>query len=244
MNHAGEIEPLSRLARPHVAIITTIAPVHLEFFGSLAKIADAKAEIFLGLEPGGAARPQSRHRAIRSAQAPRQGSRCRAHRVVRRACKGRCAPAQMRAACRDCSTVRGRHPRHRAHLQDRRAGPASGGQFACGAGGRGAGRRRSRAGGAGARRTQAVVRPRRADRDRSARRRRRSSSTRATMPIRPRCAPRSRCSARRRSVRTAGASPCSATCWNSVRRGRALHRGLLEAGASPMRSISCSAAGR
>src|SRR5690242_1077924 len=55
MNHAGEIEPLSRLARPHVAIITTIAPVHLEFFGSLAKIADAKAEIFLGLEAGGAA---------------------------------------------------------------------------------------------------------------------------------------------------------------------------------------------
>jgi UDP-N-acetylmuramoyl-tripeptide--D-alanyl-D-alanine ligase len=55
MNHAGEIEPLSRLARPHVAIITTVAPVHLEFFGSLAKIADAKAEIFLGLEAGGAA---------------------------------------------------------------------------------------------------------------------------------------------------------------------------------------------
>jgi UDP-N-acetylmuramoyl-tripeptide--D-alanyl-D-alanine ligase len=55
MNHAGEIEPLSRLARPHVALITTIAPVHLEFFGTLAKIADAKAEIFCGLEAGGAA---------------------------------------------------------------------------------------------------------------------------------------------------------------------------------------------
>ena len=55
MNHTGEIEPLSRLARPHVAIITTVAPVHLEFFRSLAKIADAKAEIFLGLEAGGAA---------------------------------------------------------------------------------------------------------------------------------------------------------------------------------------------
>jgi UDP-N-acetylmuramoyl-tripeptide--D-alanyl-D-alanine ligase len=55
MNHAGEIEPLSRLARPHVAIITAIAPVHLEFFGSLAKIADAKAEIFLGLEKDGVA---------------------------------------------------------------------------------------------------------------------------------------------------------------------------------------------
>jgi UDP-N-acetylmuramoyl-tripeptide--D-alanyl-D-alanine ligase len=55
MNHAGEIAPLSRLARPHVAVITSIAPVHLEFFGTLAKIADAKAEIFLGLEPDGAA---------------------------------------------------------------------------------------------------------------------------------------------------------------------------------------------
>jgi UDP-N-acetylmuramoyl-tripeptide--D-alanyl-D-alanine ligase len=55
MNHAGEIAPLSRLARPHIALITTIAPVHLEFFGSLTKIADAKAEIFLGLEPAGAA---------------------------------------------------------------------------------------------------------------------------------------------------------------------------------------------
>src|SRR5207244_8622898 len=55
MNHAGEIEPLTRLVRPHVAIITTIEPVHLEFFGSLDAIADAKAEIFLGLEPGAAA---------------------------------------------------------------------------------------------------------------------------------------------------------------------------------------------
>ena len=55
MNHAGEITPLTKLVRPHVAIVTTVAPVHLEFFGSLEKIADAKAEIFLGIEPGGAA---------------------------------------------------------------------------------------------------------------------------------------------------------------------------------------------
>ncbi len=54
MNHAGEIEPLTKLVRPHVAIITTIAPVHLEFFKSVAAIADAKAEIFSGIEPGGA----------------------------------------------------------------------------------------------------------------------------------------------------------------------------------------------
>jgi UDP-N-acetylmuramoyl-tripeptide--D-alanyl-D-alanine ligase len=55
MNHAGEIEPLVRLVRPHVAIITAVEPVHLEFFDSVAAIADAKAEIFLGLERGGAA---------------------------------------------------------------------------------------------------------------------------------------------------------------------------------------------
>lgn len=55
MNHAGEIEPLVRMVRPHVAVITTIEPVHLEFFGSLEAIADAKAEIFSGVEPGGVA---------------------------------------------------------------------------------------------------------------------------------------------------------------------------------------------
>jgi UDP-N-acetylmuramoyl-tripeptide--D-alanyl-D-alanine ligase len=55
MNHAGEIAPLTELARPHVAIITTIEPVHLEFFPSIEAIADAKAEIFQGVEPGGAA---------------------------------------------------------------------------------------------------------------------------------------------------------------------------------------------
>jgi len=55
MNHAGEITPLVKMARPHVAIVTTVEPVHLEYFGSVEKIADAKAEIFLGLEPGGAA---------------------------------------------------------------------------------------------------------------------------------------------------------------------------------------------
>jgi UDP-N-acetylmuramoyl-tripeptide--D-alanyl-D-alanine ligase len=55
MNHQGEIAPLSRLVRPDVAIITTIAPVHLEFLGSLANIADAKAEIFAGVPADGAA---------------------------------------------------------------------------------------------------------------------------------------------------------------------------------------------
>ena len=55
MNHAGEITPLSRLARPHVALITAVAEAHLGHFASVAEIADAKAEIFAGLEPGGTA---------------------------------------------------------------------------------------------------------------------------------------------------------------------------------------------
>jgi UDP-N-acetylmuramoyl-tripeptide--D-alanyl-D-alanine ligase len=55
MNHAGEISPLTRLVRPHVAVVTTVEPVHLEHFPSVEAIADAKAEIFEGLEPGGAA---------------------------------------------------------------------------------------------------------------------------------------------------------------------------------------------
>jgi UDP-N-acetylmuramoyl-tripeptide--D-alanyl-D-alanine ligase len=54
MNHAGEIEPLVQLVRPHVAIITTVEPVHLEFFSGIEAIADAKAEIFAGVVPGGA----------------------------------------------------------------------------------------------------------------------------------------------------------------------------------------------
>lgn len=55
MNHLGEITPLAQMVRPHVAIITTVAPVHIGFFSSIAEIAEAKAEIFSGLEPGGIA---------------------------------------------------------------------------------------------------------------------------------------------------------------------------------------------
>jgi UDP-N-acetylmuramoyl-tripeptide--D-alanyl-D-alanine ligase len=55
MNHAGELAALTRLVRPHVAIVTAIAPAHREFFASEEAIADAKGEIFEGLEPGGTA---------------------------------------------------------------------------------------------------------------------------------------------------------------------------------------------
>ncbi len=52
MNHPGEIAPLSRMVRPDVSIVTTVAPAHIEFFGSIEAIADAKAEIFEGMSGG------------------------------------------------------------------------------------------------------------------------------------------------------------------------------------------------
>lgn len=55
MNHAGEIAALTRQVRPHVAVVTTIAPAHIEMLGSEEAIADAKGEIFEGLEPEGVA---------------------------------------------------------------------------------------------------------------------------------------------------------------------------------------------
>jgi UDP-N-acetylmuramoyl-tripeptide--D-alanyl-D-alanine ligase len=55
MNHAGEIAPLSEILRPHVAVITTVEPVHIEHFPNIEAIADAKAEIFAGMSEDGIA---------------------------------------------------------------------------------------------------------------------------------------------------------------------------------------------
>ncbi|MCY4314770.1 MAG: UDP-N-acetylmuramoyl-tripeptide--D-alanyl-D-alanine ligase [Roseovarius sp.] len=55
MNHPGEIEPLALMARPHVAIVTAIAPAHLEAFDNIDGIAHEKASMFRGLENGGSA---------------------------------------------------------------------------------------------------------------------------------------------------------------------------------------------
>jgi len=55
MSLAGELAALTRMVRPHVAIVTAIAPAHQQFFASVEAIADAKGEIFQGLEPGGTA---------------------------------------------------------------------------------------------------------------------------------------------------------------------------------------------
>ena len=94
--------------RPHVAIITTIEPVHLEFFGSIEAIADAKAEIFLGLEPGGAAVHQPRQSAVRAACS----ARAKAAGVERVVSFGEHAKADARlikfALQPDCSTVQAR----------------------------------------------------------------------------------------------------------------------------------------
>lgn len=55
MNHRGEILPLTQLVKPHAALVTTIAPAHVENLGSLEAVADEKGDIYAGLEPGGAA---------------------------------------------------------------------------------------------------------------------------------------------------------------------------------------------
>ena len=100
MNHAGEIAPLTKLVRPHVAIVTAIEPVHLEFFGSLEKIADAKAEIFAGRRAGRRRGAQPRQRAICPARGRRQGGGRYAHRLVRRTRQGRRAAVAGLAASR------------------------------------------------------------------------------------------------------------------------------------------------
>ena len=55
MSNPGEIAPLTKLTRPHVGIVTTVAAAHLEAFGRIEGIAHEKASIFDGLEPGGTA---------------------------------------------------------------------------------------------------------------------------------------------------------------------------------------------
>jgi UDP-N-acetylmuramoyl-tripeptide--D-alanyl-D-alanine ligase len=76
MNHPGEITPLTKMVRPHAAIVTTVAPVHIEFFRDVEEIAEAKAEIFQGLEAGGTAilNKDNAHYALLSARARENGA--------------------------------------------------------------------------------------------------------------------------------------------------------------------------
>lgn len=77
MNHPGEITPLTRLIRPHIAIITTVEPVHIGFFKSIEGIAEAKAEIFDGLRPDGVAilNGDNAHFALLKERAEAKGAR-------------------------------------------------------------------------------------------------------------------------------------------------------------------------
>ncbi len=77
MNHADEIRPLVAQVRPDAAIVTTVEAVHLENFASVEGIADAKAEIFEGLRPGGVAivNADNPHAARLTAAATRGGAK-------------------------------------------------------------------------------------------------------------------------------------------------------------------------
>ena len=243
MNHEGEIEPLSRLVRPHVAIITTIAPVHLEFLGSLAKIANAKAEIFFGVEPGGAA--VLNRDIAQFAQLKRRAKEAGIARIVSfgehaaadaRVDQMRVAPALLDgrgaiSSAHEFSYKIGAPGRHLVinSLAVLAAVELVGADLAL----RGAGACRTVAGKPAAARRSGSICPAV----------RRSSSTIATMPIRPRSTRRLRYSARRRSARAAGASPSSATCSNSGQRA-APCIAPWSIRCSPMRSIWCSAVAR
>jgi UDP-N-acetylmuramoyl-tripeptide--D-alanyl-D-alanine ligase len=80
MNHAGEITPLVKMVRPHVAIITTVEPVHLEFFSGIEAIADAKAEIFEGVVADGAV--VLNHDNSQFARLSRRARKCGISRIV------------------------------------------------------------------------------------------------------------------------------------------------------------------
>jgi len=103
MNHAGEITPLTRLARPHITAITNVLSVHLGQFASEEGIAEAKAEILLGLEQGGVAilNRDNRHFRRLAARAADVGARI----VSFGADEGADVVARRIEAQQDCSTV-------------------------------------------------------------------------------------------------------------------------------------------
>ena len=222
--------------------ITTIAPVHLEFFGTLEAIADAKAEIFLGRRAGRRRGDQRRHPAIRAAAARRAGRRRRADRRVRRAREGADARLVKVSLQAETSTVQarilgddvtyklgapGRHVVDNS-LAVLAAAQLLGADLALAAL---ALAELEPPAGRGARVTLDVPG-------------RHGAADRRELQRQPGLDARGARAARAGPMRgdRAGASRCSATCSSSAR-GRGAACGARRRGASPTRSISCSAAG-
>ncbi len=244
MNHAGEIRALTAQVRPHVALITTIAPAHLEFFASVEAIADAKGEIFEGLEPGGVAdRSIATASIMTRLRAHAERSRAGADRHLRPPSGGRLA-AGGAAACRRStarsSSIRGGRQLDLSPGLARRASGAE--QPGRARRGRGAGCRR---GARGRGRSPICARPAgRGERRRIAvpggagaaarRELQRQSGLDARGPRRA-----------RPDARPAR-SPCSATCWSWASRPGELHAGAGRADrcARPGRSRASPAARR
>ncbi len=97
MNHAGEIAPLARLARPHVAVITTIAKAHVGHLGSIDEIADEKASIMCGLTNR---RDRGASRGFAAVRAPARRCRTRQCHDLRLCPDRRCPAVARRWGCR------------------------------------------------------------------------------------------------------------------------------------------------
>ena len=204
MNHAGEIAPLARLARPHVAVITAIEKAHIGYLGSIEAIADEKAAILRGLEPGGVAVLPADYAACCRGCAPLP-ARGRAGRDVRRRSRRPMRGWSTSRWTPTAATVAVEIDGDRGALRLERARPAHGDERAGRAGGRrGARRARPRVAARRAGRLCARRRPRRAAARSPCRAAPRCCWTRATTATAPRCAPHwPCCGCSRRSRRIA-----------------------------------------
>ena len=221
MNHAGEIEPLTRMVRPHVAVITTVEPVHIEFFRSISAIADAKGEIFCGLEPGGDRGAQSRQRRTSSACALMRSPRRPAASSASASTRSADVRAERIILKPDLSIVEARVLGEPLVYRRRRARPARGHELA-----RRARRREGRS--AATSRSRRSASPTFSRRSGAAsasalRRRRRLPPRRRDLQRQPGLDARRACESRRdrASARAGAASRSSATCSSSEPQGPA-----------------------
>ncbi len=216
MNHTGEITPLTRLVLPNIAIISWVAPVHIEFFKSVAEIADAKAEIFEGFEQGGiavlpadnehfarlAAHARAKNaRVVSFGQSPGVHARLLSYEAVE---EGAVVIADILGSrLKFLISARGRHLALNA-IAALAAAKLAGAHIETAAE-FSPGSRRRKAGGRVPHSTR--------------QRGRFSSSTNPTTPIRHRCARRSRSSARRREQNVRGAWQFWGICWSLATMG-------------------------